>query len=222
MRKLLASAFTSLDGVMQAPGGPEEDPSSGFAFGGWTVPYWEGDRAMGDALDRLFRSDFALLLGRVTYDIFAAYWPNHDDQEIGTAFNAATKYVVTSSTEPLTWAGSIAVRGDIPAEVAKLKQQEGPDLLIQGSAMLLRTMLAEGLLDELTLFTFPVVLGKGKRWYGDDAAPMRLDLVDSALSENGVSVGRYRPAGEVRTGTFVPEEPNEAELARRKALAQES
>ena len=220
MRKLTASAFVSLDGVMQAPGGPEEDPTGGFAFGGWTVPYWEGDDAMGATMERLFASPFALLLGRRTYDIFAGYWPYHED-EIGTAFNAATKYIVTSSDAPLTWKGSVAVKGDIPAAIRRLKQEDGPNLLIQGSSMLLRSLLAEKLVDELTLLTFPVVLGKGKRWYGNDAAPMALDLVDSGVSNKGVTIGRYRPAGEVKTGSFGADEPSEAELERREAMRQE-
>jgi len=220
MRKLTASAFVSLDGVMQAPGGPQEDPTGGFAFGGWTVPYWQGDDKMGATMERLFASPFALLIGRRTYDIFAAYWPHHED-EIGTAFNAAAKYVVTSSDAPLAWKGSVAVRGDIPAEIRRLKQEDGPDLLIQGSSMLLRTLLADELVDELTLLTFPVVLGKGKRWYGDDAAPRALDLVDSKISNQGVTIGRYRPAGKVETGSFGADEPSEAELERRRAMRQE-
>ena len=221
MRRLLASAFVSLDGVMQAPGGPEEDPSGGFAYGGWTVPYWEGDDAMRPVLDRLFDAPFALLLGRRTYEIFAAFWPYADD-EIAAAFNPATKYVVTSSDAPLSWAGSVAIRGDIPAEIARLKREDGPDLLIQGSATLLRAMLAHRLVDELTLFTFPVVFGKGKRWYGEDAAPSALELVESGVSNRGVTIGRYRPAGEIRTGSFAAEQPSAAELARREKLQKEA
>ena len=220
MRRLLASAFVSLDGVMQAPGAPQEDPSGGFAYGGWTVPYWEGDDAMGPVMNRLFDAPFALLLGRRTYEIFAAFWPYQDD-EIAAAFNPATKYVATSSHEPLAWNGSVAISGDIPAEVARLKEEEGPDLLIQGSATLLHAMLAHRLVDELTLLTFPVVLGKGKRWFGEDAAPAALDLVDSKVSSRGVTIGRYRPAGEVRTGSFVADAPSQVEIERREKLKQE-
>jgi len=220
MRRLIASAFVSLDGVMQAPGGPEEDPTGGFAFGGWVAPYWQGDDSLDAAMDRLFEAPFALLLGRRTYEIFAAHWPYQDDK-IGTAFNAATKYVATSSNAPLAWNGSVALRGDILAEVARLKQEDGPDLLIQGSSVLLHSMLASRLLDELVLLTFPLLLGKGKRWHGDDAAPAALELVDSRISSNGVTIGRYRPAGEVRTGSFVPEEPSEAEIERREKWHEE-
>jgi dihydrofolate reductase len=220
MRKLLASAFVSLDGVMQAPGGPEEDPSGGFAFGGWTVPFWEGDEALGAAMDRLFEAPFALLLGRRTYEIFAAFWPYADD-EIARLFNPATKYVATSSDAPLAWNGSVALRGDIPAEVARLKQEDGPDLLIQGSSVLLHAMLAHRLIDELTLLTFPLVLGKGKKWYDEAAAPAALELFDSAVSAKGVTIARYRPAGEVRTGSFAAEQPSEAEIDRREKLREE-
>ena len=220
MRKLIASAFVSLDGVMQAPGGPEEDPTGGFRFGGWTVPYWEDDEILGAAMGRLFESPFALLLGRRTYEIFAAYWP-YQEGDIADPFNAAVKYVATSSEAPLAWAGSVALHGDIPAEVARLKQEDGPDLLVQGSSVLLRSLLAHQLVDELTLLTFPVLLGTGKRWHGEDAAPAALELFDSAVSANGVMIGRYRPAGEVRTGTFGDQEPSEAERARRDRMEQE-
>ena len=219
MRKLIASAFVSLDGVMQAPGGPEEDPSGGFRFGGWTVPYWEDDEVLGEAMSQLFSSPFALLLGRRTYEIFAAYWP-HQQGDIADPFNAATKYVATSSNAPLAWAGSVALHGDIPAEVARLKEEDGPNLLIQGSSLLLRSLLAQRLVDELTLLSFPVLLGTGKRWHGDDAAPCALELFDSAISTNGIMIGRYRPAGEVRTATFGADEPSEAELARREKMTQ--
>jgi dihydrofolate reductase len=220
MRKLIASAFVSLDGVMQAPGGPEEDPSYGFGFGGWTVPYWEDDAVLGGAMAKLFSSPFALLLGRRTYEIFAAYWP-YQQGDIADPFNAATKYVATSSNAPLAWPGSVALHGDIPAEVARLKQEDGPDLLIQGSSVLLRSLLAQGLVDELTLLTFPVLLGAGKRWHGDDAAPTRLELFDSAISPGGIMIGRYRPAGAVRTATFGMDQPSEAERERREKMARE-
>jgi dihydrofolate reductase len=205
---------------MQAPGGPEEDPSGGFAFGGWTVPFWEGDDALGAVMDRLFDAPFALLLGRRTYEIFAAFWPYSDDK-IGRAFNAATKYVATSSDAPLAWSGSVALRGGIPAEVARLKREDGPDLLIQGSSELLHAMLAHRLIDELTLLTFPLLLGKGKSWHDENAGPATLELFDSTVSATGVTVGRYRPAGEVRTGSFAADQPSEAEIARREKLREE-
>ena len=220
MRKVIASAFVSLDGVMQAPGGPEEDPTGGFRFGGWTVPYWDGDEVLGAAMGRLFESPFALLLGRRTYEIFANFWP-YQQGDIADPFNAATKYVATSSDAPLPWARSVALKGDIPAAVAQIKQEDGPDLLIQGSSVLLRSLLAHRLVDELSLLTFPVLLGAGKKWHGEDAAPGALELFDSAVSTNGLMIGRYRPAGEVRTGTFLADEPSEAELARRDKMRRE-
>jgi len=220
MRRLIASVMVSLDGVMQAPGAPHEDPTGDFEFGGWVAPYWQGDDSLDAALGRLFERPFALLLGRRTYEIFAAHWPYQQDA-IGDAFNAATKYVATSSDAPLAWNGSVALRGDIPAEVARVKREDGPDLLIQGSSVLLQSMLASRLVDELTLLTFPLLLGKGKSWHGDDAAPAALELLDSKISSNGVTIGRYRPAGEVRTGSFAPDEPSEAELERREKWHEE-
>jgi dihydrofolate reductase len=151
----------SLDGVMQAPGAPQEDPTGGFRFGGWTVLYWDDD-AMGEFMGSMFGTPFDLLLGRKTYEIFAAYWPDHDDNPIGKAFNAARKYVATSSREPLTWHNSVAIH-DPAKDVAKLKQQDGPALLTQGSTVLLQTLLENDLVDELQLLMFPLVLGQGKR-----------------------------------------------------------
>src|SRR5918993_4991673 len=140
MRKIIVSTFVSLDGVMHAPGGPEEDRSGGFAFGGWVFPHW--DEATREAIDALFAAPFDLLLGRKTYEIFAAYWPFIEGDPIAERFNAVTKFVVTSSAEPLAWHGSVAVRGDVPAEIARLKQQDGPNLLVQGSSVLVQSLLA--------------------------------------------------------------------------------
>lgn len=206
MRKLIVGMMTSLDGVMQAPGGPEEDPTGGFAHGGWVFPHWDAttDAAMGQTFER----PFALLLGRKTYDIFAAYWP-FQKGEIADPFNAATKYVATSSAEPLTWAKSERLEGDVPGAIATLKQGDGPDLLTQGSATLVRSLLAAGLVDELFLLVFPVVLGKGKRWVGDDAAAGEWTLCDSRTSASGVIISRYRPGGPVRTGSFAAEQAGE-------------
>jgi dihydrofolate reductase len=194
MRKLVVSAFVSLDGVMQAPGGPEEDPSGGFRYGGWTFPYW--DEIMGAAMAESFSRPFDLLLGRKTYEIFAAHWP-FTGEEPADLFNAVTKYVATSSTEPLAWANSVRLDGDVPAAVARLKQGEGPTLLTQGSSVLVQSLLAAGLVDELFLLVFPVLLGRGKRLLGDAAGPAELALVSGRTSSSGVLIGRYRP---VRTG----------------------
>jgi len=219
MRKLICGAFVSLDGVMQAPGGPEEDPSGGdFAYGGWVFPHWDEivDAAMGEG----FARPFDLLLGRKTYEIFAAHWP-YTDEPPADLFNGVTKYVATSSTAPLAWENSVRLEGDVPDAVARLKQSNGPDLLTQGSSVLVRALLAAGLVDELFLLVFPVILGHGKRWYGDDAKAGEWTLVDSRAATTGVIISRYRPRGPVRTGSFALAEPTEAELARREKLKAE-
>ena len=204
MRKVIASAFVSLDGVMQAPGGPEEDTVGGFKYGGWTVPYWEGDEVLGQQMGKVFSEPFDLLLGRKTYDIFAAYWPKVSDpnDSIAGPFNRATKYVVTSSKERLTWQNTVALSGNVAAEIARLKKQDGPALLVQGSSQLLHALFANDLLDRLTLLTFPVVLGKGKRVFDESSKPAALKLVGSVVSTNGVTISTYERAGEVKTGTF--------------------
>ena len=218
MRKVIAGAFVTLDGVMQAPGAPHEDPTGGFAHGGWTVDYW--DDSMGERMDALFDAPFALLLGRRTYEIFAAHWPYYEGP-IAEKFNAATKFVATSSEEPLAWVNSVAISGDVPAEVAALKREDGPDLLIQGSSVLVQSLLADGLIDEFSLLTFPLVLGTGKRLFGGGTVPAALKLVDSQVSTTGVVMGRYVPAGPVHTGSFATQPPSEAELARRERWKRE-
>ncbi|HKR23956.1 MAG TPA: dihydrofolate reductase family protein [Allosphingosinicella sp.] len=219
MRKLIVGVMISLDGVMQAPGGPEEDPTGGFEYGGWVFPHW--DEVGGQAMAESFAKPFDLLLGRKTYEIFAAHWP-YLEGEIADPFNAATKYVATSSDEPLAWRNSVALEGgDVPGAVARLKAGDGPDLLTQGSATLIRSLLAAGLIDELFLLVFPVVLGKGKRWFGEDAAAGEWRLADSRTSTTGVIMSRYRPSGPVRTGSFAQQEPSEAELARRETMRRE-
>jgi dihydrofolate reductase len=203
MRKLIAAAFVSLDGVMQAPGGPEEDPSGGFAFGGWTAPFWAEDTNpfMG-VFDDADGHAFDLLLGRRTYDIFAGYWPHHQEHPIGPLFDRVTKYVATSAPDTLDWVNSVALPADVPAGIAELKRGEGPDLLTQGSSTVLHTLLAHGLIDELRLMTFPVVLGQGKRWFDAGSRPSGFTLDRSVTFSTGVVSGLYRPSGEVRTGTM--------------------
>jgi dihydrofolate reductase len=220
MRKLVAAAFVSLDGVMQAPGGPPEDPTGGFTLGGWTVPYW--DEPMGRFMDELFSSPFALLLGRKTYEIFAAHWPFVEAGDpIGDSFNAVTKYVATSSAEPLTWANTVALRGDVAAEVARLKGEGGPTLLTQGSSVLLQTLLAHDLIDEFRLLVFPLVLGPGKRLFGGGAKPGALKLMANTVSTSGVVMSVYGRAGAISTGTFELAQPSEAEIARRERMKRE-
>ena len=217
MRKLVAAAFLSLDGVMQAPGGPQEDPAGGFALGGWTATYW--DEMMGTAMGEAFATPFELLLGRKTYDIFAAHWPYAGDDPVAVAFNGCTKYVATRSDRAFTWANTQALRGDVAAEVARLKAGEGPQLLTQGSSDLLQTLLAHRLVDEFRLMTFPVVLGAGKRLFGPGTLPGALTLAATSASSTGVVVSTYLPAGEIVTGSFALDPPTEAELQRRADLA---
>ncbi|TPO12695.1 MULTISPECIES: dihydrofolate reductase family protein [unclassified Mesorhizobium] len=213
MRKIIAATFVSLDGVMQAPGGPEEDPVGGFKFGGWTFHYF--DEVAGAAMEEMFSKPFDLLLGRRTYDIFAAYWPYQNDP-IAAVFNPAVKYVATHRPDTLTWQNTQSLGPDVVARLKELKQEDGPDLLIQGSGNLIQTLLANGLIDEIRLMTFPLLLGKGKRLFGDDAMPAAFKLVKSQASTTGVIMATYERGGEIRTGSFAQQEPSEAELERRK------
>lgn len=218
MRKLTASVFISLDGVVQAPGGPEEDPSSNFRFGGWVAPFWDED--MGP-FEKLIMADYDLLLGKRTYDIFSAYWPYNQDNPIGEKFQRINKYVLTHSAEPLTWENSERLSGDTADAVAGLKLTKGRDLLIQGSSTLYVPLLAAGLIDKLVLITFPVVLGRGKRIFDGSQQPGALKLVESFVSPKGVVVAAYEPNGEVPTGSFVTRDPSEAELERREKWLRE-
>lgn len=219
MRKVITAAFVSLDGVMQAPGGPEEDPTGGFQFGGWTFPY--ADDVFGNTVDDLFESPFDLLLGRKTYEIFAAYWPYQSaDNPIAKRFNAVTKYVATRSNTPLTWKDAVALN-DAATGVKRLRNEDGPNLITQGSSNLIQTLLAHDLIDELRVFTFPILLGRGKRLFGTATKPMALKLLDSKLSTTGVTISSYRPAGPVKTGDFSTTSPSELELARRERMRRE-
>lgn len=219
MRKIIAGAFQSLDGVMQSPGAPEEDPTGGFTLGGWTATLW--DAVMQEQMGGMLGDEYDLLLGRNTYDIFAAYWPFQPGDPIGEKFNAVTKYVVTSSTEPLGWANSIAINGDAAAGIARVKASEGPDLLIQGSTKLYPALLEARLIDRLFLMTFPVVLGGGKRLFADGVKSGAMKLVKSTVSTTGVIVATYEPAGPVQTGSFATREPSALEIARREKMARE-
>lgn len=220
MRKVVAAGFVSLDGVMQAPGGPPEDPTGGFTLGGWLVPYM--DEALGQYIDEGFSTPFDLLLGRKTYEIFAAHWPFMPDGDpIKEAFNAVTKYVASRSEAPLTWQNSVRLEGDVVEAVRRLKQEDGPTLLTQGSSVLLQTLLAHDLVDEFRVMTFPLILGPGKRLFGSGAAPAALKLVDHRVSTTGVIMSAYERAGEVTVGTFELPNPSDAEIARRERLQRE-
>ncbi len=200
MRKLMVNAFLTLDGVMQAPGGPEEDDSGGFALGGWSVNYW--DDMLGEVMGEAMSAPFDLLLGRKTYDIFAAYWP-HATEELGAKpLNDATKYVVSRSHPTLGWGPSVLIEGDGAEGVAALKKEDGPELQVHGSANLIQTLLRHNLVDQYRLWVFPLVIGSGKRLFSDGTIPLGLKLVDNKVSTTGVVIGTYKPAGEIVTGSF--------------------
>ena len=219
MRKLTGAVFVSLDGVMQAPGGPDEDPTSNFRFGGWVQPFWGEE--MGP-FEQLIMGEYDLLLGKRTYDSFAAYWPYNQDNPIGEKFQRINKYVLTHSDEPLEWENSHRLSGNTTDAVAELKRTEGRDLLIQGSSTLYVPLLSAGLIDRLILMTFPVLLGKGKRIFDGSEQPGSLKLTDHFVSNKGVILATYEPAGEVRTGTFATKPPSEEELERRAKVEEGS
>lgn len=200
MRELIVSTFVTLDGVMQAPGGPEEDPEGGFGYGGWTVPFWDDDLSafMGDTMT----PPFDLVLGRKTYDIFASYWPHNPDDPGARSLNDATKYVASRGRPALEWGPAVLLEGDAAEGVAKVKDQDGPVLQVHGSSDLLQTLIRANLVDRYRLLIFPVVVGSGKRLFGDGAIPSGLRLVDGAVSGTGVFMATYEPTGEVKTGSF--------------------
>lgn len=201
MRKIVVLTFISLDGVMQAPGGPDEDTSGGFQYGGWTVPYF--DEFSGNIMDEQLSMPFDLLLGRKTYDIFAAYWPKQDPTgSVAAPFNKATKYVVSGSSPKLSWEKSVIVDGDVAAKLKELKQQDGPMLQVHGSGNMIQTLLKNDLVDELWLKIFPVTLGTGKRLFAEGTMPAAFELMESKTSPSGVIFANYKRAGEVKTGSF--------------------
>ena len=203
MRKLIVQTFLTLDGVMQAPGGPEEDDSGGFAHGGWSVNYW--DDRMGEVMGAAMGGPFDLLLGRKTYDIFAAYWPHASEEAGAKPLNDATKYVASRSHPTLEWRESVLIDGDVAEGVADLKKQDGPELQVHGSGNLIQTLLRNNLVDEFRLWIFPLVIGSGKRLFADGTVPSGLKLLDSTVSTTGVIMGTYQPAGEIITGSFALE-----------------
>jgi dihydrofolate reductase len=217
MRKLVVNTFLTLDGVMQAPGGPEEDPAGGFTHGGWSVNYW--DDVMGRHMGEAFTNPFDLLLGRKTYEIFAAHWPHVDDP--GAAeLNSATKYVASRTLDKVEWSNSILIEGDVAEQVARLKEEDGPEIQVHGSSDLIQTLLRADLVDEFRLMIFPLVLGSGKRLFADGAIPAGLKVVDSKTSSTGVVIATYERAGEIEYGSFALAEPTEAEAERRRRLSE--
>jgi len=198
MRTIAVLTFVSLDGVMQAPGGREEDPQGGFTLGGWTVPYFDDD--LGKVMGEQMAEPFDLLLGRTTYDLFASYWPDHNEE--GESLNRATKYVVSHSDRELSWGPSQLITGDVIAGIRGLKNGDGPMLQVHGSSGLIQTLLRDDLVDELWLKVFPITLGTGKRLFGDGTIPAAFRLVSSTTSPSGVVIASYARAGEVKTGSF--------------------
>ena len=200
MRKIIVLSFVTLDGVMQAPGGPEEDTSGGFKFGGWTVPYF--DEAAGRVMSEQMSRPFDLLLGKKTYDIFAGYWPQHQD-DIGRVFSKATKYVASDIPFEPSWENTVVLQEDVIESLKKLKAEEGPDLQVHGSGNFIQTLLKNDLVDELWLKIFPITLGPGKRLFADGTIPAAFKLIKSQVTPAGVIVANYERAGEVKTGSFV-------------------
>ncbi len=198
MRKLVVLTFVSLDGVIQAPGGKGEDPSGGFDLEGWTVPYF--DETVGTAMEKQMTLPFDLLLGRKTYEIFAAYWPAHESDWPGV--NSATKYVVSDTRTDSLWDNTVFIKDNVVEEIRRLKQQDGSDLQVHGSSNLIQTLLANHLVDELWLKIFPVTLGKGKRLFGEGTIPAAFKLMESKIAPSGVIIASYKRDGEVKLGSF--------------------
>ena len=213
MRTLVVNTFMSLDGVMQAPGGPEEDPTGGFDYGGWAANYFDDEM-----MQRMAESGpYELLLGRGTYEIFAAHWP-FDEGPIADHLNGTRKHVASTTLKEVDWNNSTLIAGDVGDYVRALKDEDGPEIQVHGSPGLIQTLLRHDLVDEYRLWIFPLVLGSGKRIFGEGAVPAALRLVDSATTKTGVTVHIYARAGEIESGSFEFDEPTEAELERRRRL----
>jgi dihydrofolate reductase len=198
MRKIIVLSFITLDGVMQAPGGPQEDTSGGFKYGGWTYPYF--DEFAGEVMAQQMKEPFELLLGRKTYDIFASYWPKHANDWSG--INSSTKYVVSHNELKPTWENSVLIKGNVVEEIKKLKEKDGPDLQVHGSGNMIQTLLKNDLVDEMWLKIFPITLGQGKKLFAEGTIPAAFKLTDSKTSPEGVIFANYQRSGEVKTGTL--------------------
>jgi dihydrofolate reductase len=212
MRNIVANTFSTLDGVMQAPGAPEEDTSGGFQWGGWSVNYW--DEMMGKAIDDFMGKEFDLLLGRKTYEIFAAHWPfvkpDTPDYETALKINAARKYVVTRTLDRADWKESTIIKGDVAKQIADLKMQSGLDLQVHGSSNLIQTLLKNDLVNKLHVWIFPLTVGSGKRLFAEGTVPASFKLTDYKVSTTGVIIATYERGGKIETGSFALEEPTKA------------
>jgi dihydrofolate reductase len=213
MRKIIVTTFITMDGVMQAPGGPDEDRTNDFKWGGWQFGY--SDEKAGEGITKIMSSPFDLLLGRRTYEIFAAYWPYQHDA-IAEKFNRVNKYVVATTPVDTSWSNSILINTDVVNQLKKLKAQDGPDLLVHGSSVLLQTLFAEGLVDVLHLWTYPITLGKGKKLFREGTPTREWKLAEVVVSTTGAIMATYLAAGEVKLGTYGSEKVSEAELERQK------
>lgn len=218
MRKLVVNTFSTLDGVMQAPGGPPEDPSGGFSYGGWSVNYW--DDSMNQLMGEAMSQPSEILLGRKTYEIFAAHWP-YSTEPGADQLNAAKKYVASRTLDKVDWNNSTLIKGDVVEGIKQLKAQDGPELMVHGSSNLIQTLLRHDLIDEYRIWIFPVVIGKGKRLFDQGTIPSGLKLKSINHSDSGVIMAFYEPAGGINIGTFELESPSVAEIERRKKLASE-
>lgn len=212
------NTFLTLDGVMQAPGGPEEDPRGGFKHGGWSANYW--DDLMGQTMDEAMSKPFDILLGRRTYEIFAAHWPYSTDDP-AEKLNNAKKYVASTTLKSVEWNNSTLIKGSVPDELARLKSEDGPELQVHGSGQLIQTLIQHDLVDVYRLWTFPILLGKGRRLFAEGTIPAALRVTDSKTSKTGVVITTYERAGEIDYGSFAPDKPSEAEMERRERLGAE-
>jgi dihydrofolate reductase len=217
MRKLIVNTFMSLDGVMQSPGGPDEDPTGGFTLGGWGANYFDDEM-----MERVAESGpYELLLGRGTYEIFAAHWP-YDEGPIADQLNGTRKHVASTTLERVEWNNSTLIEGEVPEHVTRLKAEDGPEIQVHGSPGLIQTLLEHDLIDEYRLWIFPLALGTGKRFFGAGTIPVALKLVESKTTKTGVTINSYERAGEIDQGSFEFDEPTDAELERRRRLAETS
>ena len=203
MRKIITTTFITLDGVMQAPGGPEEDRTGGFQYGGWSMGnYWD-DEIMEDVMTKFMGLPFELLLGRRTYDIFAAYWPNaKTDLSIAKPFNSTKKHVVSHKQVKLSWQNSFLITGNVVEQIRKIKEDDGPDLWVYGSGNLIQTLLANNLVDRMHIWVFPVTVGGGKRLFAEGTGASEFKLIDSKISKTGVVIATYEPVSSLKTGSF--------------------
>jgi dihydrofolate reductase len=214
MRTLVLNTYMSLDGVVQSPGGPDEDPTGGFELGGWGVSYYDDEM-----MRRVAESKpYELLLGRGTYEIFAAHWP-YDEGPIADHLNGTRKHVASTTLDRVEWNNTTLIAGDVAKYVEQLKRQDGPEIQVHGSPGLIQTLLEHDLVDEFRMWIFPLVIGHGKRVFGDGTIPAALELVASTVSSTGVTINTYRRSGEIKPGSFEFDEPTDAEIERRRRLA---